>query len=106
MELRASPEAASFAVTEELPNILWNPNAPSTGPYPESCEFCPQRPIAARPILILFTHVLSELLVSFLLTFLAITYMRSSNFSETCIRRNRMGPKIFSTLDKFPHYTK
>jgi hypothetical protein len=27
-------------------------------------------------------------------------------YSETCIRRNRMGPKIFSTLDKFPHYTK
>jgi hypothetical protein len=25
---------------------------------------------------------------------------------ETCIRRNRTGPKIFSTLDKFPHYTK
>jgi hypothetical protein len=29
-----------------------------------------------------------------------------SLYSETCIRRNRMGPKIFSTLDKFPHYTK
>jgi hypothetical protein len=27
-------------------------------------------------------------------------------YSETCIRRNRMGPKIFSTLDKLPHYTK
>jgi hypothetical protein len=27
-------------------------------------------------------------------------------YSETCIRRNRMGPKIFFTLDKFPHYTK
>jgi hypothetical protein len=27
-------------------------------------------------------------------------------YSETCIRRNRKGPKIFSTLDKFPHYTK
>jgi hypothetical protein len=27
-------------------------------------------------------------------------------YNETCIRRNRMGPKIFSTLDKFPHYTK
>jgi hypothetical protein len=27
-------------------------------------------------------------------------------YSETCIRRNRMGPKMFSTLDKFPHYTK
>jgi hypothetical protein len=23
-------------------------------------------------------------------------------YSETCIRRNRMGPKIFSTMDKFP----
>jgi hypothetical protein len=27
-------------------------------------------------------------------------------YSETCIKRNRMGPKIFSTFDKFPHYTK
>jgi hypothetical protein len=27
-------------------------------------------------------------------------------YSETCIRRNPKGPKIFSTLDKFPHYTK
>jgi hypothetical protein len=35
-----------------------------------------------------------------LLCFIKYTY------SETCIRRNRMGPKIFSTLDKFPHYTK
>jgi hypothetical protein len=31
---------------------------------------------------------------------------RPTKYSETCIRRNRMGPKIFSTLDKFPHYTK
>jgi hypothetical protein len=30
----------------------------------------------------------------------------NTKYSETCIRRNRMGPKIFSTLDKFPHYTK
>jgi hypothetical protein len=29
-----------------------------------------------------------------------------TKYSETCIRRNRKGPKIFSTLDKFPHYTK
>jgi hypothetical protein len=27
-------------------------------------------------------------------------------YSETCIRQNRTGPKIFSTLEKFPHYTK
>jgi hypothetical protein len=26
--------------------------------------------------------------------------------SKTCIRRNRTGTKIFSTLDKFPHYKK
>jgi hypothetical protein len=32
--------------------------------------------------------------------------MSTPRYSETCIRRNRMGPKIFSTLDKFPHYTK
>jgi hypothetical protein len=29
-----------------------------------------------------------------------------NKYSETCIRRNRMGPKIFSTFDKFPRYTK
>jgi hypothetical protein len=33
-------------------------------------------------------------------------FIRNSKYSETCIRRNRMGPKIFSTLDTFPHYTK
>jgi hypothetical protein len=31
---------------------------------------------------------------------------QSLQYSETCIGRNRMGTKIFSTLDKFPHYTK
>jgi hypothetical protein len=32
--------------------------------------------------------------------------VEKTKYSETCIRWNRMGPKIFSTLDKFPHYTK
>jgi hypothetical protein len=35
-----------------------------------------------------------------------IVHVTCFKYSETCIRRNRMGPKIFSTLDKFPHYTK
>ena len=25
-------------------------------------------------------------------------------YSKTCSKRNRMGPRFFSTLDNFPHY--
>jgi predicted phage tail protein len=38
--------------------------------------------------------------------FIYIYILKYTIYSETCMRRNRMGPNIFSTLDKFPHYTK
>jgi hypothetical protein len=49
--------------------------------------------------------IVEKINVSYLLKKLS-AFMDIYIYSETCISRNRMGPKIFSTLDKFPHYTK
>ena len=33
-----------------------------------------------------------------------ITVVSKCIYSKTCSKRNRMGPRFFSTLDNFPHY--
>jgi hypothetical protein len=65
-------------------------------------------------ILLRNVHVLRDIITSIKKTLSCDCWYMSERFlsknlhlySETCIRQNHMGPKIFSTLDKFPHYTK
>jgi hypothetical protein len=79
--------AANCAATQELPSILWDPkvhnrvyNSPSLAlSWASSIQSIPPHPISLTFILILSTHVLVFLKVSFLLAFPPITYMHSTS---------------------------
>jgi hypothetical protein len=68
MELRLSSEAANCAVTQELPNILWNSKVNyrvPTGPYPEADQSSLYHPILSlRSILIFTANILHAFLFS------------------------------------------
>jgi hypothetical protein len=87
MKMSPSSEAASYAATLELPNILCNPKVhcrvhKSPPLVPTLGQINPVHTIPSylRSILILSTtYVLVFLVVSFLLAFPPITYMHSSS---------------------------